>query len=113
MIIIKIFVAILWAFIGLVIWIPILFRVMFLYIFNIFYLTIVEKDIEVSKQVDLLVNTSAIYQNGFKNIFSENSDDVPNNKDSIPKRKIWSDLLWLILFWGTLIIPLIYKQIGF
>ena len=73
----------------------------------------VEKDIEVSKQVDLLVNTSAIYQNGFKNIFSENSDDVPNNKDSIPKRKIWSDLLWLILFWGTLIIPLIYKQIGF
>lgn len=105
MIIIKIFVAIVWAIVGLFIWIPILFRVMFFYVFNICYLTIIEKDIAANTHLTLLVNTFSIYKNGFENIFKENNGKITHPKNKSDKSEIWVELFWSVIFWGTLISP--------
>lgn len=107
MIVIKLFVALIWAVIGLFIWIPILFRIMFLYVFNICYLTVLEKDIVESNHIALLVNTNAIYRNGFENIFNENNREIIQVKDSSSKRELLGELLWSLVFWGTVILPFI------
>ena len=105
MIIIKFVVALIWAVVGLFIWIPILFRVIFFYIFNISFLTVMEKKIVESNHITLLVNTWAIYRNGFKNIFMENDGKIIRNQAPTSKRQIWVEILWSIFFWGTIITP--------
>lgn len=107
MIIIKLVVALLWAIIGLFIWIPILFRVMFFYVFNISYLTVMERDIIANNHLTLLINTFSIYRNGFENIFREADVEIIRARDKNPKREIWGELLWSLFFWGTIISPFI------
>jgi|AntAceMinimDraft_9_1070365.scaffolds.fasta_scaffold132365_1 hypothetical protein len=105
--IIKLFVALIWSVIGLIIWLPILFRVMFIYIFNICVITITENDLEEKKHLDLLVKTGSIYINGFKSIFMEYDGKIIRPKNKETKRNYWLELLWAIIFWSTIILPLI------
>jgi len=107
--VIKLIVALIWAIVGFIIWIPILFRIMFVYIFNICYLTVVEKNLEEKKHLDLLATTGSIYINGFKNIFKEDDGKIIHPARKNPKRKIWLEILWTIIFWGTVIIPLLLR----
>jgi hypothetical protein len=105
MIIIKLIVALIWSVVGLVIWIPILFRIMIVYIFNICFITIMEKNIEEKKHLNLLVATGSIYGSGFKNIFKKDDGKIKSSQGQKHKREIGLELLWSILFWGTIIIP--------
>lgn len=105
MIIIKLIVALIWAIVGLLIWIPILIRMMFFYISIVCYYTIMEWEIKATKLISLLENTASIYRNGFENIFNENDRKIIQRKDANSKKEIWGELLWALIFWGTIIIP--------
>jgi len=105
MIIIKFVVAVIWAIVGLLIWIPILFRVMFFYIFNICYLTVLERDIVEINHHTLLVNTSSIYRNGFENIFKESEGKIIRVNGNSSRRELLGEFLWSLFFWGILITP--------
>ncbi len=107
MIVIKLFVALIWSVVGLIIWIPILVRVMFLYIFNICFLTVMELDLNEKKHLFLLTETGSIYINGFKNIFKEYDGKIERPKRKKSKRNLWLELLWTIIFWATIIIPIL------
>jgi hypothetical protein len=107
MIIIKLFIALIWSIIGLIIWIPILIRIMFVYIFNISLITITERDLDETKQLDLLVKNGSIYKKGFKIIFMDYDGKIIHPKNDTIKRNYWFELLWAIIFWSTIVLPII------
>jgi hypothetical protein len=110
--IIKSFVALIWAVLGLVVWIPILFRIMIIHIFNIFKITVLEEDLPTKDYCKLLVDTSCIYQNGFKNIFSDEGDGKINRpKRNNGRYNLIMDIFWAVIFWGSIILPFIIKSI--
>lgn len=66
-----------------------------------------EKNLEQKKHLNLLVATGSIYSSGFKNIFKKDDGKIISPKEQKPKREIGLELLWSILFWGTIIIPIL------
>jgi hypothetical protein len=111
MIIIKSFIALIWSVIGLVVWIPILFRIMFIYIFKISIITITERDLDETEHLKLLVTTGSIYKRGFEMIFAKDYNGKTNHPkdDAIVERNYWFELFCAIIFWSTLILPIILK----
>lgn len=105
MLLIKIFVALVWSIIGLVIWIPIIIRISMFYIFAICIKSILGKDFNPDNYVIILKSSFAIYPNGLKNIFSNSKDRT----DYMKPKKIITDsdyqtvikVSWFFIFWGT------------
>lgn len=106
MIFIKYFVAIIWSVIGLIIWLPVGFRVMCNYIINIIYFTIMQKQIEYRNQAEILTKVGHLYLYGFEVIFNignENIMESPSNRKKTDH--LWLEVGFAILFWCSLILP--------
>ena len=110
--IVRIFVAIIWAIVGLIVWIPIAFRIMMIYIFNIFKITILEKDLPIENYSKLLIDTGSIYIIGFKNIFSKEDElRIPRTKKTRNEYYVIYEIFWALIFWGSITLPIIFRFI--
>ncbi len=110
-IIIKCFVALIWSVVGLIVWIPISIRVMLVHIFNVSKITIMEEDLPKEKYLNLLVETGSLYINGFKNIFRKGDDGIIEKPKKERNQNLWLDVLWALLFWGSIILPFVVNRL--
>lgn len=97
---------VIWCFIGLVFWIPLLFRVIISFGTSVVFNSILKKELNVEKHHKLLYLAYTFYYRGFKNI-NNGFQRSQNNHNSInPRKHTWIDYLWTLFFWGTLLISI-------
>jgi hypothetical protein len=118
MIIIAFIAYLFWAVLGFLFWIPLLVRVISAFCGSLVYNMIIHNpsNIHNSKtSLDLAIN---FYAKGFKSIHSalyedKKPDSSASSNNEFHFLSFFSQVLWSIVFWGTIIIPLTGTEFNF